>query len=465
MSRRILIVSFIIACGLGHVVHAGERYLLDREASAAGPDPYPETICATGEGQGRAFFMSGGGRIWPYRWSAPVLEGEEPLPIEAGRILSVPIGAPGQWLLALAKNGQDYVLWHKDAAGGTWAQTAGGNLGGKVSVLTSGRFTAGEGAGLFSQDDSGRIGYWQVDPGGCLKVWLSPEPWPKLTAAFSADFDGDGLDEVLAVQATGALVIARWDHGLWENAWSLPPWGQVLAVDYGQADNLPGVEAVVATSQRMLFLVGASGGAFTVKSRLTMATVVSHAALVPGTNGDVILSDAAGNVDLYCREAETWRFEARLLAEERLAFLAGLAPGLVLAGNATGGPLRILRIARLADLAVYLDGTKIENSGLYWQEGKFYFGAEILQRALGIKSVWDAKKSTLTLTLGRATVVLMAGKSEAMVNGRPWPLSRSLALVGKIPYVPSDLLRSVFLVNVTFDPAAGALILTSAAPG
>ena len=101
------------------------------------------------------------------------------------------------------------------------------------------------------------------------------------------------------------------------------------------------------------------------------------------------------------------------------------------------------------------------NAGLYWDDGDFFFGLDFLQRTLGIAGRWDAKKGILTLTRAKFSVVMEANRTEIKVDGRPWPLGRPLAIVGKTPYVPADLLRAVFLVNVTYDAGSDWLILTS----
>ena len=291
----VLALTFVVALAVPAV--GGGVFLLDREGVTAVCGPIAGDPSVVGETQERLFYLVGEGRVWPYRWSSSIVEAGEPFEAEADRAVPVPVDGSGQWLLLLAQNGQDYQLWHE--TGGVWARVMAGSFGARVTTVAGGRYVAGEGAGLFAQYESGRIGYWQVGPEGCLPVWQSPDPWPNAVSVRSGDLDGDGLDELLAINATGGVAIVRWRNGLWESAWTLPPWGQVLDYDMAACDGQPGLEVALVTSQRRLFLIGAASGSFTTKARLTLPMVATHIALVPQGNGAVVLGDAGGNLDLF----------------------------------------------------------------------------------------------------------------------------------------------------------------------
>ncbi|MGE5551085.1 MAG: stalk domain-containing protein [Bacteroidota bacterium] len=447
-----ILLAFLITQG----ITAGEAFLIDRETAAPAPPAPPAAILPAGA-DGRTICLVAEGRVWPYRWSPPVLESQDPFGLDIGWVAPVPFEAQ-TGLLLLHHDRQHFELWHQ--SDGSWTRAAGGDFGGRVAALAGGRFSSGEGPGLFIQLESGRIAYWQVNKEECLPIWQSPEPWPMIATARQADLDGDGFDELIQVGTSGAVSILRWRNGVWESVWTLPPWGQVLGLDLGQADDQPGSELVLVTSQRKLFLIGNAAGAYIIKARLTLEMVASHAALVPGLKGAVMLGDAVGNLYFYTPEADSWRLETRLRSSERLAFLAGLGAERAMAGTVSGG-IRIFHLIPLGRLSVFYDGVEAKNTGLYWEDGDFYFGPELLQRVLNIATRWDEKKASLTLTWEKLTVVMQAEKAEAIINGRPWPIGRSIALVGKVPYVPADLLRSVFLINVTHDPVLDWLILTS----
>ncbi|MGE5598929.1 MAG: stalk domain-containing protein [Bacteroidota bacterium] len=454
LFRLMPLVALLI--GLGQAASAGQGYLLDREAEA---EPGPHSLAAVEtRGAEAAILLLAEGRALPYRWTPPVLEAGSSIGEGIGRL--VPLPAEEQGLLALGQHGQDYQFWR--LLDGAWSAMPGGTFSAKVVLAAAGHFAAGEGTGLFLQFETGHLAYWQVARDGCLPVWQSPEPWPSLTAARRADLDGDGLDEVLAVGAAGAVYILRWRGGVWENAWTLPPWGTVLGFDLAQTDGQPGLEFAVTTSQRQLFLVGAAGGSFAIRARMTLDKIAPHLALVPEGRGTVLLGDTGGNLQLLVMEGASWKIEARWRGEERLAFLAGLGPAKVLAGTAAGG-LRVIRLVPLSGIAVFYDGSGIKNGGLFWDDGCFYLGPDLL-RAIGIATKWDEKKSSLTLTAGKVSASMQAGKTDAIIGGRTWKVGRALAMVGKTPYAPADLLSSVFLINVTYDPGAECLILTSAAP-
>ncbi len=442
---------------------AGEAYLLDREAALSVYGSAPASEALVRDAEGVAAYLVLDGRILPCRWAFPVLERQDPFGSAVGRVIPVPVDPRNQWLVVLAQNCQNYQVWRH--GGGVWSQVAAGDLGARVIAATGGRFAAGEGAGLYAQFDSGRIGYWQVGPEGCQPVWRSPEPLAISVAAHHGDLDGDGLDEVLTYTAAGEISILRWRNGVWENVWSLPSWGQILGIDLGQADDLPGLEVAVVYSQRRLFLIGAASGGFTVKARFTTAMVASHVALLPESKGAVLLGDAAGTLYLFLPEAGTWRQESTLRANEKLSFLTGLGPERALAGTLSGS-LSVLHVESLGRLMVFFDGAEVANKGLYWDDDGFYFGLEfLLQNVLGFDGRWDEKKATLTLIRDSISVVMQAGKAEASIDGRPWPIGRALTVVNKTPFVPEELLRSVFLINVTHDPVSNWLILTSPSAG
>lgn len=441
---------------------AGEVFMLDREPAMPGPTTFNNMSPVVSQAD-RLFYLVGEGRVWPYRWVPPVLEGQEPFGAGISRVIPVALAASSRWVLLLAENGQDYQLWRE--TDGTWSRNAAGSFGARLSAVTGGHFSLNEGVGLFAQFQTGRIGYWQVGRDGLLPVWQSPEPLPGIQTARNADFDGDGRDELLIVGAAGSVSIARWRNGLWETIWSLPPWGQVLGFDIAQADSHPGLEAVIVTSQRRLFLIGAVLDSFAVKARLTTATIASHVAFVPQISGAVMAGDASGDLDLYLLNGDSWRREAHLSGGDRLAFLIGLGPEHVLAGSSTGS-LRIVHFVPLGQTRVYLDDEEVKGSGLYWDDGEFFFSLEFLRRVLSISSRWDEKKATLTLTTtGKLSVAMQTNKAEASIDGRPWQLGRGIAMVNGAPFVPADLLRAVFLINVTYDPGSNWLILTSTSPG
>lgn len=451
-----LLFCLALLIGLVQAAIAGQSYLLDREAETAPGPSMPAAVEARG-GQATIMLLAEG-RMSPFLWTPPVLEAQP----QAGEGIArlIPMPSEGQSFLALGQNGQDYQIWR--SVDGTWAAAAGGTFGAKVVQAAAGHFVAGEGVGLFLQFETGQVAYWQAALDGCLPVWQSPDPWPALTAVRRADLDGDGFDEVLAVGASGAVYVLRWRNGLWDKQWTLPPWGTVLGFDLAQIDGQPGLEFVVTTSQRKLFLIGAAGGSFAIRARMTEEMIASHVALVPEGKGAVLLGDSGGNLQLLLPEGETWKAETRWRGEERLTFLAGLDPGRVLAGTAGGG-LQVIRLVPLARISVYYDGASLKNTGLYWDDGSFYLGPDLL-RAIGVSARWDAKKSTLALSAGKISATMQAGKTEAVIGGRAWKVGRTLAMVGKTPYAPADLLSAVFLINVTYDPGADWLILTSAAP-
>lgn len=440
---------------------AGESYLLDRAADLVQLGQKAELIVA-GDDLDRPYYLAVNGSISPLRWTPPILDRGESKALEPGPIVPLSADASGRWFCNIVQDGKEYRIWRE--SGGEWTKAASGVFGGRIVAASGGRFAAGEGAGLFTQFDSGHVGYWRVDAQeGPLLIWQSPDPWPFLSVARSCDLNGDGLDELFLADSAGIISIAQWRGGLWEKAWTLPSWGQVLAHDAGQADAQIGLEVVVLTSQRRVFLIGATGGSYGVKGSLIVDRVAVQAALVPRTNGMVVLADAAGRLDLLQPEKETWRLEASLDGGERIAFLAGLDESHILLGGFSGA-LHILGIESVKGLSVFLDGTEVKNAGIYWNDGEFYFGLDFLRSALRLAGQWDEKKAQLSLAAGKVNVILKAGAGEALINGRPWPIKKPLLLVGKTPYVPAEFLRSVLLVDVTHDPALGQLILTTAAP-
>ncbi|MGE5528498.1 MAG: stalk domain-containing protein [Patescibacteria group bacterium] len=457
-GRMACLFSLILLVPAVRPLRAGEACLLDREAVIAAVDS-PAHAASAGQEEGeRLFFLLDGGRVCPVRWSAPVLESLAPFGTGIIRIAAVP-GEAGCWLLAFGEDGRAFQLWRRD--GQDWTAFAEGDAGERVTAVAGGHYAAGEAAGLFVQYESGRIGYWRVRAEGCTPIWQSPNPQPPLAAARSVDLDGDGQDEVLAIEGDGAVAVMRWRNGLWEACWQLPSWGQVLGLDAGESDGQPGAEIALVTSHRQILLLGASGGSLAVKARLATAMVASFVGLLPGGNGAIMLGDAAGSLHLLLRDGNAWRFEARLGGEERFTFVAGLGPERVLAGTA-GGNLQVVRATALRDLSVFYDGGEAGNKGIFWNDGEFYFSPEFLRAVLGIASKWEEKKGRLTLTAGKLTVTAQVDKKEIGIKGRPWTLNRAVVLAGKVPFVPAELLATVFLISVTYDPSAGWLILTSA---
>lgn len=459
-NRCFFAISLFLVAGL-RMVWAGEGFLIDRELRLnSGFTPVQAFV--RNEGSGPAVCLLGEGRLRLYTWDPPILEEWAALGGLAGQAIPLPADRGGCAFLFLLQDGQTYQIWREEEEG--WRLAANGGFGLRVTALAGGRFSQGDAAGFFVQFETGRVGYWQLTPDGLLPIWQSPNPWPQVIQARAADLDGDGAEELLAVHGDGALTIARWRGGLWEMVWTLPSWGRVLAMDVGQVDASPGLEAVLVTAQRRAFLIGGGPEGFAVKARLTLNAIAAHAALVPQAGGAILLGDAAGTIELWTPEEGTWRLEARLATGERLLGLAGLAEGRVLAVSALGH-LSVFAAKPLKGTAVYLDGEEVGKEGLYWDEGEFYFSPEFLRRTLGIASRWDEKTGSIVLSLGRLSVIMRTGKTEAVIDGRSWPLARGLAVLGKSVFVPADLLRAVFLVNVTYDPALDWLILTRASPG
>ena len=458
---RVLLLLIVIAL-VAQCTLAGGSFLFDREQTLPGGSAFQSVSIVPRGNDGSLVCIVVDGKICPYRWASSFLEGLDQFGSEVDRVLTAPVEAQVPWLMLLTQNGLDYQLWRQTED--SWLEMAGGSLGGRVVAAACGRFAAGEGVGLFAQFDSGRIGYWQVGREGCVPVWQSPDPFPGCTLVRNADFDGDGLDEILAIGTTGAISIMRWYHGIWETVWTLPPWGQVLSLDLGQADLQSGLEIAVVTSQRRLFLIGAAGGTYAVKARFTTTMIASQVALLPDGQGAVVLADAAGDLHLFLPEADSWRHEATMHGSERLSWLVGLGPEHILAGGVSGS-LGVLRLMPLGCLAVFYDDVEVKNGGLYWEDGDFYFSPEFLQRVLGITSKWDERKSSLALIFEDLIVSMLAEKTEVSINGRPWSVGHAFILADKVPYVPADLLRSVFLINVTHDPGADLLILTSPTSG
>ncbi|NLG84510.1 MAG: hypothetical protein GX493_07910 [Firmicutes bacterium] len=461
MRKWSWLLAGLLWTGIASLGRAGENFLLEQEWWwKTGFSPEYVAVKPT-EGP-PVVWTVGGGRVVLYRWTSPLLETQGSFGGTVGRAVPLPESPGGRGYLVLLQDRQSYQIWRED--GEEWRVAFGGGFGDRVTTLTAGRFAPGEEIGTFIQFETGRVGYGELGPEGLLPIWQSPLPWPRIEEVWAADFDGDGVEEVLLVRQDGSLAVARWQAGLWDVVWNFPSWGRILAVDLGQADALPGIEVVFTTAQRQVFLLGAlPGGGWGVKARLSLPTVISYVALVPRSGGAILLGDTGGTLELWVMQSGGWRLEASLSTGERVAGLMGLADGRVLVLGASG-QFRIIAVQSLAGVVVYLDGAEVGKGGLYWNEGEFYFGTELLRRALGILSRWDEKKATLTLTQGNLMISMTVGKAEVAIDGRRWPLRRGLVVSDKTVFVPAELLRTVFLINVTFDPVSQWLILTTPSP-
>ena len=440
------------------IVAAGDSYLLDRELTFVIPNPAPVLLGIRQEPPDSLVYMLAEGRIHAYRWNTPCWETLTQLGSEISSATMAIMADTTQVIFGLEKNGLDYQIWHQTMEG--WLMHR-GSFTSRVFSITAGRFSTDGSGGLFTQSEDGRIGYAQLKSDGCMPIWQSPEPVSMMSLARSGDIDGDGLDELVTANQYGVIAIWRWHGGIWQQAWTLPAWGQLLSLDLEQTDAQPGLEMAIVTSERRVFLISFASGRFDIHSSMTVNMLATQISLLPMGNGLVILGDASGNFHQFVPVGATWRLETRLSGGEKPSFLAGLSVERVLAVS-VGGTVRILHPVPLGNLLVYFDGTEIKNPGIYWEDGDFYFAQVFLRQIPGLVCNWDNAKSNLTMTYKKHTIIISASKTEVMIDGNPWPLKSPLLVLAKAPYVHADVLRAVLSINVTFDPVEFLLILTSA---
>ncbi|MDG0793670.1 family 10 glycosylhydrolase [Cohnella ginsengisoli] len=124
--------------------------------------------------------------------------------------------------------------------------------------------------------------------------------------------------------------------------------------------------------------------------------------------------------------------------------------------------------AKLADIAVYLDGVKLPADVPPYidpKAGATMVPIRTVSEGLGASIFWTQKTQTATIAKGADTLVLTSGKTTATVNGSSVPLDASVQNMGGRIMVPLRFIGENLGLDVVWDPGVRSVVMRSRTGG
>lgn len=124
----------------------------------------------------------------------------------------------------------------------------------EAKTIISGNFESDGILGFLTQSAEGNLFYFKQNEHSPNLVWKSPEPWKQITDALVVDIDRDNSREVLALCKDGEMLLLKVQNNKVISLCSNYSWGRVLGMSCGDWDGDGKDEAVIASSQKVVFL-------------------------------------------------------------------------------------------------------------------------------------------------------------------------------------------------------------------
>jgi hypothetical protein len=94
------------------------------------------------------------------------------------------------------------------------------------------------------------------------------------------------------------------------------------------------------------------------------------------------------------------------------------------------------------------DGIAEDEDSPILENGQLLFSIDTIKKFIDPNAYWDEKANKAVFTTKDKVLIMKTGKLTAMVNARPVDINIPVKLVGNRPYIPIQMLDTMFGIEV-----------------
>ena len=399
------------------------------------------------------------------------------VPAGATALATADLDGSGQLDLVVGTGGAGSLIWVPDVLSGGSAVRASGFLFGAARQVMAAELDGTPPMELIAVNEAGELLVFAAGPGGGYRrVWASSAA--SVLSAAAGDLDGDGIDEVVAGQAGGAVQVLRWTGARLEAVAVGYPWGEPVAVGVAHPGaagaGRPSAGAgrlVVATSRRVAYAYRLEGRSVVAEwlgghDRLALEWMRAAAWTAPsGASSGAVVFEGTGPEGI-----QVFRLDpagVSLLAQAQWpgshARFERLSGG-VLVVVRPDGSVDQLRTVSAGYLDLQVNGQSVRVSEVSWEGDTPLLPTGELGRLLRLQVLHVPGANSALLASGRYWVRVEAGNPRVLGPHMSLYLPQPPVRRGERLYVAPEALQALGW-SVRYEPEYRRLLLIQPGQG
>ena len=395
----------------------------------------------------------------------------------ATALAAADLDGSGQEDLVVGTGGAGSLLWVPQVLAGGSPVRASGFVFGTVRQVMAAELDGAAPMELLAVNAAGELFVFAAGPAGVYRrVWASAGAG--VLSAAAGDVDGDGIDEVVVGQASGAVQVLRWTGGRLEAVAVGYPWGEPVAVAVARAGPggtgrpvaSPG-RLVVVTSRRVAYAYHLEGRSMVADwlgghDRLALGWIRAAALTAPpgATSGGVVFEGSgAEGIQVFRLDGAGLSLLAHAQWPGPSVRFARLSGG-VLVVVRPDGSVDQLQTVSAGYLDLQVSGRTVRPPAVAWEGDTPLLPTAELGRLLGIQVSQAPGANSALLASGRYRVRVEAGNPRVLGPQLSLYLPQPPVRRGERLYVPPEALQALGWA-VRYEPEHRRLQLNPPAQG
>lgn len=214
-------------------------------------------------------------------------------------------------------NGLGFIFIYKLDDSSQWIEVNSGKyVWAPIANLIIGKFSSNSGAGtdLIVQTQEGLLYFLKISTDSFDLISKSPAPFKLIENAQIIDFDNDGLEEIVVTYRTSGVAVIKLVNNAAVSVWENYPWGKVLAMTYSDWNNDRRNELILATSQKVVYLLTANEKGIDFKLDNFQFDYVAENLIINNNAKKMLTTDSTGKLRTYKYDQKNkkWQEETTL---------------------------------------------------------------------------------------------------------------------------------------------------------